>query len=140
MRYCHASAEQRETGMTESLIRSGKNEEFPTRERVFITEILNDPNVPEVSLADARVAPGVTTELHCLDVREYYLIRSGTGWMEVGGTERFAVGPGDSVIIPAGVSQRITNTGPADLRLQCLCQPRFTPEAYRPLDQASGQK
>lgn len=108
--------------------------EFLTRERVHITEQLNDPAVPEVSLARARVEPGITTELHALSVSEWYVIASGNGLMEVGGEPAFEVGPGDSVAIPAGVSQRITNRGPEDIVLQCICLPRFTPETYTPLE------
>ena len=121
--------------MNESLV-SAKNEvEFPTRERVSITERLNDPTVPGLSLADARVEPGVTTELHRLSVDEWYVLQEGTGMMEVGGGKPFAVGPGDTVVIPSGVSQRITNTGDGSLLLQCVCIPRFTPDCYEALDE-----
>ena len=120
--------------MNYSLIRHGNGQEFSTRERVYITERLNDPAVPEVSLADARVEVGVTTELHSLDVRECYVIRQGSGQMEVGGRESFMVGPGDCVVIAAGESQRITNTGQEDLLFECLCTPRFTPEGYVALE------
>ncbi len=117
------------------LIRNGKyRDEFYTRERVWVTELLNDPAAPAVSLARCRVLPGVTTELHRLSVAEWYVIESGTGAMEVGGEEPFAVGAGDVVAIPKGVSQRITNTGQADLLLQCICLPRFTPRCYEGLD------
>ncbi len=120
--------------MSDSLVKGGNRREFLTRERVHITERLNDAAVPQVSLADARVEFGVTTELHSLDVREFYVIRSGLGMMEVGGEDSFQVGPGDSVVIPAGVSQRITNTGREDLHLECVCIPRFTAASYRPLE------
>lgn len=117
------------------LIRSGnQGREFYTRERVHVTELLNDAAVPDVSLARCRVEPGVTTELHRLDVAEWYVIERGEGLMEVGGGEPFAVGPGDVVAIPAGTSQRITNTGDHDLVLQCVCVPRFTGEGYTPLE------
>lgn len=107
--------------------------EFPTEERCFITEILNDPRCPEVSLARARVAPGVTTRLHRLDgTIERYVIRKGTGRVEIGGVVA-PVGPGDRVLIPAGVSQRIANTGPEDLEFDCLCTPRFEPANYQDL-------
>ena len=76
----------------------------------------------------------MTTELHALSVTEWYVIASGKGLMQVGDDDAFEVGPGDSVAIPAGVSQRITNNGPQDLVLQCICMPRFTPEAYTPLE------
>lgn len=117
------------------LIRSESHgRELYTRERVHVTELLNDPAAPDVSLARCRVEPGVTTELHRLAVAEWYVLEQGEGLMEVGGGEPFAVGPGDVVAIPAGTSQRITNTGDRDLVLQCVCLPRFTEDAYTPLE------
>lgn len=117
--------------MSEYLIANGgSGEEQWTDERCFIREILNDPRVPQVSLAKARVEPGVTTEWHKVAVLEWYLIRSGKGLMEIGEDEPFAVAPGDTVAIPAGTAQRITNTGQDDLRFDCICTPRFRPETY----------
>lgn len=115
------------------LIPSGNLREFATSERCFITELLNHPTRPDVSLARARVTPGVVTELHALDVEETYVIERGSGMMEVGG-DRFRVGPGDSVRIPQGVSQRIENDGAVDLVFLCLCRPRFRPEGYVSLE------
>ena len=104
--------------------------EFATEELCSIVEELNDPACPEVSLARARVAPGVTTRTHALrGTVERYVIRAGRGRVEVGGEVR-DVGPGDRVLIPAGVTQRISNTGDADLIFQCICTPRFLPENY----------
>lgn len=120
--------------MSDYLIRAGKCAEFLTRERLFITERLNDPAAAALSLADARVEPGVTTELHKLTVDEWYVIQSGSGLMEVGGENPFEVGPGDTVIIPAGTSQRISNTGESDLSFQCVCMPRFTEACYESLE------
>ena len=89
--------------------------EFLADERCFITELLNLAESPEASLALARVAPGVTTRLHAVaGTVERYIILSGHGLVEVGG-ETAPVGPGDRVLIPAGVAQRIANTGTADL-------------------------
>jgi mannose-6-phosphate isomerase-like protein (cupin superfamily) len=117
------------------LIRNGKYlDEFYTGERVWVTELLNDPAAPEASLARCRVLAGVTTELHRLSVAEWYIIEQGSGLMEVGGGEPFAVGPGDVVTIPKGTPQRIANTGETDLILQCLCLPRFTPPCYEALE------
>jgi mannose-6-phosphate isomerase-like protein (cupin superfamily) len=117
------------------LIRNGKHrDEFYTGERVYVTELLNDAAAPQASLARCRVVAGVTTELHRLSVAEWYVIESGSGLMEVGAGEPFAVGPGDVVAIPPGTPQRITNTGETDLVLQCLCLPRFTPECYEALE------
>jgi mannose-6-phosphate isomerase-like protein (cupin superfamily) len=112
----------------------GGLQEFPTSERCFITEFLNHPSRPDVSLARARVEPGVVTELHALDVEETYVIEAGGGMVEVGG-DRFRVRPGDSVRIPEGTPQRIENDGTTDLVFLCLCRPRFRPEGYAGLEE-----
>jgi mannose-6-phosphate isomerase-like protein (cupin superfamily) len=80
------------------------------------------------------VEPGVTTELHRLDVDEWYVIVAGSGSMEIDGAEAFEVGAGDTVSIPRGRSQRITNSGAVDLRFQCICLPRFREAGYEPLE------
>jgi mannose-6-phosphate isomerase-like protein (cupin superfamily) len=117
------------------LIRNDKAfEETLTRERCYIRELLNDDSVPQASLAECRVEPGVTTELHRLSVAEWYVIRRGSGLIEVAGAEPFPVGPGDVVAIPPNVSQCISNTGNEVLRFECLCLPRFTPECYEALE------
>ena len=89
--------------------------EKATAERCRITELLNDPACPEVSLALARVGPGVTTRLHSLTgIAERYVIVRGEGVVEVGG-RRAPVQVGDRVLIAPGVPQRIRNTGSGDL-------------------------
>jgi mannose-6-phosphate isomerase-like protein (cupin superfamily) len=108
--------------------------EFFTGERCHITELLNDASVPDVSVARARVEPGVTTELHCLDCAETYVIVAGHGLMEGGDGGRFAVGPGDSIDIPAGAPQRISVSGDSDLIFLCVCRPRFLPAYYHGLE------
>ena len=108
--------------------------EFKTRERCFIREYLNDPATPGLSVARARVEPGVTTECHRLSVDEWYIILSGEGRVFVGDSEPQRVGPDDVVRIPAGTAQHIENTGADDLVFQCVCQPRFTPDAYQALE------
>lgn len=121
--------------MPRYLIRdSGQTDEVWTDERCFIREILNDPGVPEVSLAEARVEPGVTTRWHRVSVAEWYVIREGEGQMEVADAGPFAVVAGDTIAIPAGERQRITNTGIRDLRFDCICSPRFRPELYATLE------
>ena len=50
--------------------------------------------------------------------------------MELGGEPAFAIGPGDSVLIPAGLAQRVKNTRDEDLVFLCVCTPRFQPEQY----------
>lgn len=105
--------------------------EFRTDERCLITELLNDESSPELSIARARVEPGVTTAWHRLTgTDERYLIVSGTGRMELDGAEASDVSAGDVVCIPQGVPQRITNTGTDDLVFFAVCTPRFTPACY----------
>ncbi len=107
---------------------------FDTPERCRITEILNDPACPQVSLARAEVAAGVTTRLHALtDTVECYILLAGEGVVEVNGTKA-AVRPGDRVVIPAGAAQRITNTGRDTLVFDCLCTPRFLQKNYVDLE------
>lgn len=104
--------------------------EFYTAERCHIFELLNSPASPDGSLAVARVEQGVTTQLHHLaGIAERYVVRRGEGLVEIGGIAQ-SLGVGDAVVIPAGVSQRITNTGVTDLEFYCLCTPRFRPESY----------
>ena len=109
--------------------------EFFTDERCHILETWNDSRDPGVSVARARVKPGVTTELHVLDgVAERYLITQGTGEMELDGGSSGTVGPGDFVYIPADVPQRVTNTGNDDLVFYCICTPAWREGVYRGLE------
>jgi len=124
--------------MTEPVFKAGSDEELWTSERCYIRERINIDSIPDFSLADSRVAPGMVTELHSLSVREWYFITRGTGLMEVGSGPQIDVGPGDTVEIPAGVSQRITNTGATELQFQCVCLPRFTPDCYESLESGTG--
>ncbi|MDH3748500.1 MAG: cupin domain-containing protein [Gammaproteobacteria bacterium] len=115
------------------------NESKPTAEvwsdeRCFITELLNDSALPDVSVARTRVEPGVTTELHALSVIEWYLIESGHGLMRVGHDKPYPVGPGDTIHIPACCEQNITNTADVDLLFLCVCVPRFTAAVYTSLE------
>jgi mannose-6-phosphate isomerase-like protein (cupin superfamily) len=112
--------------------------EFYTPERCHILEILGSESDEEASIARARVEPGITTAWHSVTgVRERYLIESGVGEVEVGDTPPTIVRAGDVVSIPAGVRQRIANTGHADLIFLCICTPRFKPELY--VDLESGE-
>jgi mannose-6-phosphate isomerase-like protein (cupin superfamily) len=113
---------------------SGNSSEFWIRERCFIRELINDSSIKDFSLAEARVEPGVRTELHRLAVDEWYAITAGAGRMTVGENELQDVGVGDIVQIPAGTAQQIENTGSEDLVFKCICLPRFTPDSYESLE------
>jgi mannose-6-phosphate isomerase-like protein (cupin superfamily) len=109
--------------------------EYWTEERCFIHELSNDGDDPAVSIARARVAPGVTTRRHCVDgTAERYVIQSGRGEARIGDRPPVAVGPGDVVRIPAGIAQSIRNTGDDDLVFLCICTPRFEWPNYRSLE------
>ncbi|MEI7638737.1 MAG: cupin domain-containing protein [Syntrophus sp. (in: bacteria)] len=117
--------------MKELLIKANGKDEFFIEEGCFILEMWNTPEDVEVSIARARVSPGVTTILHRLkDTVERYVIMEGTGLVEVGDLSPTEVGAGDVVIIPRSTPQRITNTGDSDLIFLCICTPRFVPEEY----------
>ena len=120
--------------MATPIRRTANPDEFLIRERCYIRELTNTPDIGAFSLAEARVLPGITTELHRLDVDEWYIMTSGQGTVEVGDATPESVGPGDIVEIPAGTPQRITNDGTDDLVFLCLCLPRFRPDGYEPLE------
>ena len=105
--------------------------EFYTDERCYIVEIHQRSDDEACSIARARVLPGVTTQLHALrGIDERYVILEGEGRIAVGGGASEPVKPLDVVTIPAGKSQRISNSGKADLVFLCVCTPRFRAEAY----------
>jgi len=113
---------------------SGQAEYF-FQEGCFITELLNSPDEPERSIAKARVEPGQTTHWHQLEgIIEHYLIVEGVGLVEIGAEPPREVVTDDVVTIPAGVRQRITNSGGDDLIFLAICSPRFVVRAYVDLE------
>ena len=111
--------------------------EYFFAEGCFITEWWNAPADVEVSVARARVEPGVTTRWHRLrGITERYVILEGRGRVEVGDGPPADVGPGAGVLVPPGVRQRITNTDNTDLIFLAVCTPRFTPAGYEDVEPA----
>jgi mannose-6-phosphate isomerase-like protein (cupin superfamily) len=109
--------------------------EFYTAEGCYINELSNSDADPEVSIARARVRPGITTRWHCLaGIMERYVVLSGTGKVEVGNLPAQTIAPGDVVLIPPACRQRITCLGNKDLVFLAICTPRFRPEAYEDMD------
>lgn len=109
--------------------------EYFFHEGCHILELLNTRGDPQVSIARARVRPGVRTRLHRLvGITERYVILTGTGLVEVGELTSQEVRCGDVVIIPPGCTQRISNHGEVDLVFLAICTPRFTPAAYEDLE------
>lgn len=121
--------------MQETIIHRIESAEYYTEERCFINELSNSPGDAAVSIAQARVEPGVTTRWHCLQgIVERYVILAGSARVEIGSLAPQAVGPGAVVLIPAGCRQRIANTGDADLLFLAICSPRFQPQHYRDVE------
>jgi mannose-6-phosphate isomerase-like protein (cupin superfamily) len=102
------------------------------REGCYISELSNSEADPGLSIAQARVPPGATTEWHYLSATdERYLILEGEGVVEIEGLQPTTVRHGDVVLIPAGSRQRITNSSRrADLLFLALCTPAFRHENY----------
>ena len=120
---------------TPRIVSNQATAEYFFDEGCHITEWWNSAEDEAASVARARIDPGVTTRLHRLKgVTERYVILEGTGLVEVGALASRAVAPGDVVVIPPGVAQRMTNTGSSDLVFLAVCTPRFTPAAYENLD------
>jgi mannose-6-phosphate isomerase-like protein (cupin superfamily) len=116
------------------IIKQDLTKEFHTEERCDIFESANASN-DILSIARARVEPGITTKWHAVEgTVERYIIAEGRGRVEIGDLPAQEVFPGDVVLIPAGTRQRIANTGPTDLIFYCVCTPPFRQSAYRQLE------
>jgi mannose-6-phosphate isomerase-like protein (cupin superfamily) len=109
--------------------------EYYFEEDCYITELSNSPDDPDMSIARARVAPGVTTRWHRLrGITERYYIISGKAIAEIGDLSPQKVSDGDVVLIPPLCRHRITNIGKSDLIFLAVCTPRFYKEAYEDID------
>jgi len=119
----------------ETVKRLQVDKEFLTPEGCHIVEVSNSADDEAASIARARVAPGVTTRWHRVkDTAERYVILQGRGRVEVGDLPPQEVGPGDVVLIPPSVRQRIANVSSADLIFLAICTPRFRNDAYEQLE------
>lgn len=101
---------------------------FITKDGSEIRELLASRNsklIRNQSLAEARLAPGGSTEEHHhIRTEEIYYITHGTGRMRIDGEER-EVGPGDAIAIPPGAKHKLWNTGVETMRLLCCCAPAY---------------
>ncbi|MDP1536513.1 MAG: cupin domain-containing protein [Burkholderiales bacterium] len=117
--------------MQPPILRAHPAAEILTDERCYILELANSADDPQMSIARARVLPGVTTRWHrVVDIVEHYVILDGVGGVEVGDLPPQEVQAGDVVLIPPSCRQRIANVGTGDLVFLAICTPRFRPEAY----------
>jgi mannose-6-phosphate isomerase-like protein (cupin superfamily) len=100
---------------------------FITKDGSEIRELLAHRNssIRNQSLAEARVAPGASTQEHYhKQTEEIYYITHGKGRMRIENESR-EVQVGDSIAIPPGKRHKLWNTGAEVLRLLCCCAPAY---------------
>ena len=125
--------------MKETILPFSPKKEYFTEELCHIIELSNSDKDEDLSIAQARVEPGVSTRWHRLKntVERYYII-SGEGQVEIGDLSARQVNAGNVVLIPALCPQRIHNTGDKDLIFLAICSPRFLQENYEDLSQENN--
>jgi mannose-6-phosphate isomerase-like protein (cupin superfamily) len=103
---------------------------FITKDGSEIRELLAYRNsaICNQSLAEARLAPGGSTQEHYhVKTEEIYYITHGTGRIRIDGQTREVIG-GDAIAILPGQRHKLWNTGADILRLLCCCAPAYEHE------------
>lgn len=109
---------------------------YITKDGSEIRELLHPSThaVHNQSLAEAVIPPGTTTLLHRhRQSEEIYHVTHGRGLMTLGDA-RFAILPGDSILIPPGTAHCVSNEGDAPLHILCCCVPAYAHEDTELLD------
>lgn len=115
--------------------------EYYISEGCHIIEMLQAEDDKHLSIARARVQPGVTTRWHhLLGTTERYVILEGRGLVEVGDLPPQEIAAGDVVLIPPNCRQRISNTGRDSLLFLAICTPPFRPENYQETNVNAAEK
>lgn len=100
---------------------------FITKDGSEIRELLAHRNsaIRNQSLAEARLAPGASTQEHYhIKTEEIYYITHGSGRIRIEG-EMVEAKPGDAIAIRPGQKHKLWNTGSETLRLLCCCAPSY---------------
>jgi mannose-6-phosphate isomerase-like protein (cupin superfamily) len=103
---------------------------FITKDGSEIRELLAHRNsaIRNQSLAEARLAPGASTQEHYhIKTEEIYYITHGAGRIRIDGESRH-VAVGDAIAIPPGQKHKLWNSGDDELRLLCCCAPAYEHE------------
>jgi mannose-6-phosphate isomerase-like protein (cupin superfamily) len=105
---------------------------FTTKDGSRICELYGIPTTKEsdVSLAYAIINVGQRTDRHSHTFKEIYVVVKGSGIMWMDGEEQ-DVCEGDSIMIPAGSSHDIKNTGQENLCIYCICVPSYTDDGTK---------
>ncbi|MEW7980431.1 MAG: cupin domain-containing protein [gamma proteobacterium symbiont of Phacoides pectinatus] len=119
--------------------RSGQIDSYITRDGSVIRELLHPSRDPILnqSIAEASVAPGVTTHLHRHHQSEevYYVLR-GAGEMRLD-DRCFSIAPGDTILIPPGTPHQLHNNGSEALVILCCCSPAYYHQDTQLLDECN---
>lgn len=105
----------------------GEVKPFITKDGSEIRELLAHRNscIRLQSLAEARLAPGASTQEHYhIRTEEIYYLTHGRGKIRIEGETR-DVSAGEAIAIPPGQRHKLWNTGPDVLRLLCCCAPAY---------------
>lgn len=103
---------------------------FITKDSAIIRELMHPDTHHQLgsrsqSLAEARIAIGVKTHLHCHHLSEgLYHVTAGCGEMTLG-DEQFEVSVGDTVCIPPTTPHCVENIGTIELVILCCCSPAY---------------
>ncbi len=103
---------------------------FTTKDGSIIRSLLDNTNAPveKQSLAEATIPPGTRTQPHYHKLtEEFYYVIAGQGDMTIG-DETQQVNIGDAILIPAGATHTLVNTGSGDLKILCCCAPPYSHE------------
>ena len=103
---------------------------YITKDKSEIRELFptNNSSIKTMSLAEARVLPGESTEYHFhKNSNEIYFVLEGSGIFEIEG-EKKKVKKNDCIFIPAGSKHRIKNIGMVILKILCFCSPPYSHE------------
>jgi len=118
--------------MQATIIHTESDQEYFFKEGCYILELSNSEQDEGLSIARARVTPGVSTQCHQLSQTiERYIILSGEGLVSLNRQSPQKVVQNDVVIIPKNCPQSIKNIGSSDLIFLVICTPRFLPENYQ---------
>ncbi len=110
------------------ILRRADRKPFVTKDGSLVTELVHPTftNACGQSVAEAVVGAGGETIAHRHHrAEEIYLFTAGSGRLSLADST-FAVGAGDSVVIPPGIPHKLWNSGSEALVLLCISAPAYS--------------